>query len=92
MGWFTSLVLLAVVWFMTLFIVLPLRLKTQGDVGKVVPGTPSSAPDDIQIKRKFLLTTFVALPIWAVLVALILSGTITVDSFDLFTRFGGHLD
>ncbi|MFV1877425.1 MULTISPECIES: DUF1467 family protein [Nioella] len=92
MGWFTSLVLLAVVWFMTLFIVLPLRLKTQGDTGNIVPGTPASAPDNIQIKRKFLITTLVALPIWAVLVALILSGRITVDSFDLFTLFGGQLD
>lgn len=92
MGWFTSLVLLAVVWFMTLFIVLPLRMKTQGDTGDIVPGTPSSAPDNIQMKKKFLLTTFVAVPIWAALVAVILSGWITVDSFDLFTRFGGHLD
>jgi len=92
MGWFSGLVLLAVVWFMTLFVVLPLRLKTQGDTGNVVPGTPSSAPDELQIKRKFLITSIVAMPIWGVLVALILSGKITVESFDLFTRFGGELD
>ncbi|WP_370251760.1 DUF1467 family protein [Nioella sp.] len=92
MGWFSGLVLLAVVWFMTLFVVLPLRLKTQGDTGNVVPGTPSSAPDELQIKRKFLITSIVAVPIWGVLVALILSGKITVESFDLFTRFGGELD
>ena len=92
MGWFSGLVLLAVVWFMTLFVVLRLRLKTQGDTGNVVPGTPSSAPDELQIKRKFLITSIVAVPIWGVLVALILSGKITVESFDLFTRFGGELD
>ena len=92
MGWFSGLVLLAVVWFKTLFVVLPLRLKTQGDTGNVVPGTPSSAPDELQIKRKFLITSIVAVPIWGVLVALILSGKITVESFDLFTRFGGELD
>jgi predicted secreted protein len=92
MGWFSGLVLLAVVWFMTLFVVLPLRLKTQGDTGNVVPGTPSSAPDELHIKRKFLITSIVAVPIWGVLVALILSGKITVESFDLFTRFGGELD
>lgn len=92
MGWFVALVLFAVVWFMTLFIVLPLRPKTQGDTGRIVPGTPSSAPDNIQIKHKFLITTLAALVIWGGLVALILSGWITVDSFDLFTRLGGHLD
>lgn len=39
----SSLVLFAVIWFMALFDVLPLRLKTQGDVGKVAPGTPAGA-------------------------------------------------
>ena len=92
MGWFSAIVLLAVIWFMTLFIVLPLRLKTQGDTGNIVPGTPASAPDEIQIKRKFLLTTAIAVPIWVVLVAIILSGIVTVEDFDLFTRFGGRLD
>ena len=92
MGWFSAIVLLAVIWFMTLFIVLPLRLKTQGDTGNIVPGTPASAPDEIQIKRKFLLTTAIAVPIWVVIVAVILSGIVTVEDFDLFTRFGGRLD
>ena len=92
MNWFTSLVLLAVVWFMTLFVVLPLRLKTQGDEGEVVPGTPASAPSSAVVKRKFLITTLVTLPIWGILVAIILSGRITVESFDLYTRFIGPLD
>ena len=92
MGWFSAIVLLAVIWFMTLFIVLPLRLKTQGDTGNIVSGTPASAPDEIQIKRKFLLTTAIAVPIWVVIVAVILSGIVTVEDFDLFTRFGGRLD
>ena len=35
MGITSAIVLFAVVWFMTLFIVLPLRLETQGDAGEV---------------------------------------------------------
>lgn len=92
MGWFSAIVLLAVIWFMTLFIVLPLRLKTQGDTGNIVPGTPASAPDEIQIKRKFLLTSVIAFAIWVVIVAIILTGLVTIEDFDLFTRFGGQLD
>ncbi|MGB0798861.1 MAG: DUF1467 family protein, partial [Planktomarina sp.] len=39
MGITSALVLFAVIWFLTLLIVLPLRLQTQGDLGKVVHGT-----------------------------------------------------
>lgn len=91
MGWFSSLVLLAVVWFMTLFVVLPLRLKTQGEAGEIVPGTPGSAPSELALKRKFILTSVIALAIWAVLVGVIVTGVVTIDDFDLFTRFGGEL-
>jgi predicted secreted protein len=84
----SALVLLAVVWFMVLFIVLPLNLTTQGEAGSVVPGTPKSAPMDPQLRRKVRIVTLASLPIWAALCAIILSGVITVDDFDLFTRFG----
>ena len=35
----SAIVLFAVIWFMVLFVVLPLRLKTQGDVGERLVGT-----------------------------------------------------
>ncbi len=91
MNWFTSLVLLAVLWFMTLFVILPIRMKTQGEEGEVVPGTPSSAPANLSLKRKFLVTTIVAAGVWGVVLFIILSGHVTREDFDLFTRFGGHL-
>ncbi|MAY31868.1 MAG: hypothetical protein CMM86_04625, partial [Rhodovulum sp.] len=33
-----AIVLFAVIWFMVLFVTLPVRLRTQGDVGEIVPG------------------------------------------------------
>lgn len=87
MGITSALVLLAVVWFMTFFIVLPLRLETQGDVGEVVPGTHKSAPSGAVVARKARITTYWAVPIWAVLTFIILSGWITVSDFDLFNRY-----
>ncbi|MCB1409914.1 MAG: DUF1467 family protein, partial [Rhodobacteraceae bacterium] len=39
----SAFVLYAFLWFLTLLVVLPIRLKTQEDVGEVVPGTPRSA-------------------------------------------------
>lgn len=79
-----ALVLYAVTWFMVLFIVLPLRLETQEEAGDVVPGTPSSAPTNPNLKRKAFWTTVVATVIWIGLVAIIASGVIPVETFDFY--------
>ena len=78
MGPVSALVLFAVVWSMVFFIVLPLRMTSQGDVGEIVPGTHASAPADAQIGRKAKITTLWALPIWAIIAGTILSGAISV--------------
>ena len=71
----SALVLFAVIWFLTLFIVLPLRLQTQGDVGKIEPGTHAGSPENPQMKKRFMVTTVVALVIWAVVAGTIISGS-----------------
>ncbi|MCF2872437.1 DUF1467 family protein [Octadecabacter sp. G9-8] len=86
MGITSAIVLFAVVWFMTFFIVLPLQLKTQGEAGEVVPGTHKSAPANADVGRKARITTYWAIPIWAVLAFVILSGWISVRDIDWFDR------
>jgi predicted secreted protein len=81
-----AFVLLAVCWFMVFFIVLPLRLTTQGDAGKVTPGTPAGAPAGYVVKRKAKITTLVSLVVWAVLYIVITSGWISVRDFDVMGR------
>jgi predicted secreted protein len=83
-----ALVLFAVTWFMVFFIVLPLRLTTQGDTGQVVPGTPPAAPAGFVVKRKAQITTLVSIVVWLVLSGIILSGWITVRDIDFFGRMG----
>lgn len=80
----SALVLFTVIWFMVFFVVLPLRIKTQGETGNTVPGTHSSAPENPQLGKKARITTLVALVLWAVISAIILSGVITVDDLDIF--------
>ncbi len=92
MNWFSALVLLAVYWFMTLFIVLPLRMTTQAEAGEVVKGTHGSAPDNPQLKKKFILTSIISGTLWVITVAIIISGVITMEDIDLYTLFGGELD
>ncbi|MGR3484529.1 MAG: DUF1467 family protein [Paracoccaceae bacterium] len=92
MGITSALVLFAVVWFMVLFIVLPLRLRTQGDEGDVVPGTHAGAPSTFDPRAKVRLTTIWAIVIWAILAAIIWSGVISVRDFDWFGRMGPEVE
>lgn len=84
----SALVLFAIIWFMVLFVVLPLRLTTQGEAGEVVPGTPESAPVDPKIGPKMKLVTAVSAVLWLVAFGIIVSGVITVADLDFF----GHMD
>ena len=84
-----AFVLFAVVWFMLFLMILPLRLKTQGENGSIVPGTHASAPENPDIKRKAKITTMIAFVVWAVLAGIILSGMITVRDFDWMNQLDG---
>jgi predicted secreted protein len=88
MGVVTGLVLYAIIWFMTLFIVLQVGVTSQSDAGERVTGTHGSAPVNPQLKRRFLVTSGVAAVIWAVIAGIIVTGAITIEDIDLFTRFG----
>lgn len=89
MSIYSGIALLAVIWFMTLFVILPLNLTTQDEAGSRVPGTMGSSPENPKLKRKFILTSIVAFVLWLAVVGVILSGWITLADFDLFHRFGG---
>ena len=88
MGVDTGIVLYAIIWFMTLLIVLQTGVVSQDEAGSRVRGTHGSAPENPRLARRFLITSGIAFVIWAVIAGIILSGAITIDDIDLFTRFG----
>ncbi|UAB87748.1 DUF1467 family protein [Ruegeria sp. SCSIO 43209] len=77
-----ALVLFAVIWFLTLLIVLPVRIKTQGDLGDIVPGTHAGAPEVHHMKKKLWITTGISVVLWAIIAGIIISGVISVRDFD----------
>ena len=81
-----AVVLFAVIWFMCLFIVLPLRMKSQYEDGEIVPGTPASAPTNPQLKKKSIFVTIIAIIIWLLLVYIISSGLIRIQDISIFNR------
>jgi predicted secreted protein len=69
-----------IVWWITLFVVLPFGLRTQEEQGDVVPGTPASAPARIQLMRIFAINTAVAAIVFAVVWYVIATNWVTLDA------------
>lgn len=88
MGITSALVLFAVIWSMTFLIVLPIRVKTQGDLGEIVPGTHAGAPEVHNIGKKAKITTAISLVLWVITCGIILSEVISVRDLDWFDRMG----
>lgn len=86
MGVTTGLVLYAVIWFMTFFIVLPIRIQTQGDLGSIVRGTHAGSPEHHHLKKKAWITTGIAAVLWIVIAGTLISGAVTLRDIDMFNR------
>lgn len=82
----SAIVLFAVVWFMVLFIILPIRRRTQGDEGKIVPGTMAGSPANFNLRKTMWIVTAVSILVWLLISAVILSGVITLSDLDWFDR------
>lgn len=82
----SAIVLYLVLWFLTLLCVLPIRLESQAERGEIVPGTHAGSPADPQMKKRFIWTTAIATALWVIIVAVILSGAITIQDIDFFDR------
>lgn len=82
MGPVSGLVLLAIIWAMVFFVVLPIRVQTQGDLSDVVPGTHAGAPEHHHLKKKAIWTTVIALVIWGICATIILSEWVSVDDLE----------
>lgn len=78
----SGIVLYAITWFLTFYIVLMVRTRTQAEAGEIVPGTPAGAPAEENVGRSALIATGFATVIWAAMAAIILSGWITVYDLD----------
>lgn len=60
-----GIALYLMIWWMTLFAVLPFGVKTQGEAGEVVEGTPASAPIAPRLLRVAIVNTLVASVVFA---------------------------
>lgn len=75
-----AIAIYVVLWWTVLFAVLPIGLRTQGEEGSVVPGTPESAPLHPRLVRISVITTAVSTVIYAALWAAIRYGLLDLTA------------
>lgn len=76
MNWLTIAAIYFVVWWLCLFIVLPIGVRTQAEEGETTLGTVASAPARPMLGRKALAATVLA-------AALVAAAVWAFDYFDL---------
>jgi predicted secreted protein len=64
-----------------LFAVLPFGVRTQGEVGEIVPGTPASAPAAPRMLRTFAITTLIAGAVFAVVYVALAGGIVDIGAY-----------
>lgn len=76
-----------IVWWLVLFMVLPWGVTTQGEAGKVSPGTVESAPTAPRLWPKLIATTIVATILFAGVYSVIAYEIVTIDDIPFLPRF-----
>ena len=65
MGIVTALAIYFVIWWTSLFVILPFGVRTQSDGGEVIPGTVPSAPAAPHLAMRLGATTALATVVFA---------------------------
>ena len=74
-----SIALYFVIWWTTLFAVLPIGVRTQGEAGEVVPGTPASAPVKPRVLWVLGVNTLVASVVFVLVRVAIVYRLVPID-------------
>jgi len=78
-----SIALYFVIWWMTLFAVLPLGVKSQFETGEVVPGSEGAAPHKPMLLKKAGITTVIASIVFAIVYLVVSRHLMPHQLFDL---------
>ena len=82
----TGVAIFFLIWWVTLFAVLPFGVHRQDEGGKVAPGTDPGAPALPNLPRKLMWTTLVSVVVFAACYVIYVEHLITLDS--LLAPFG----
>ena len=79
MDWFTGIASFFTIWWVVIFVTLPLGVRSQAEAGGGPEGSDPGAPVRPDLKRKMLLTTGISAVVWLILAAIIEFRLISFD-------------
>lgn len=79
--------LYVVIWWIVLFAMLPIGVRTQAEEGDVSPGTAESAPHLPMLLPKMVATTVVSSVIFAIIYVIFANHLITLDQIPYLPRY-----
>jgi predicted secreted protein len=82
-----AIAIYAIIWWVVLFAMLPIGVRTQAEEGEVAPGTAESAPHQPRLLAKMLATTVVASIVFAIVYAIIVHKLIALDDVPFLPRY-----
>jgi predicted secreted protein len=82
-----AIAIYVVIWWVVLFAMLPIGVRTQAEEGDVTPGTAESAPHLPHLLPKMVATTVVASIIFALVYAIVVHRIITLDQIPFLPRY-----
>lgn len=80
-GVVNSIVVFLIVWWLILFMVLPIGVRSQTEAEDVVAGTEPGAPTDPQLKKKAWWSTVATSVVWLIWVVLAETGALSLPDF-----------
>ena len=84
-----GLAIYGIIWFLTLFMVLPFGVESQKEVGEIVPGSEGGAPVRPQIMRKLAINTALASVFFALTYWMLTSGALADLNLPFIPDFTG---
>ena len=87
MNWVTILAIYFILWWLILFTVLPLNIRSQVEEGDVVEGTEPGAPANPQMKKKLILTSVITAVLLVIILAVLKSGLVNINDLPFFDGY-----
>jgi len=82
-----AIAIYVVIWWVVLFAMLPIGVRTQAEEGDIAPGTAESAPHLPRLLPKMVATTVVASIVFAIVYAIVAHKIVTLDEIPFLPRY-----
>lgn len=75
-------IIFILLWFLCLFMVLPVRMQTQEDVNAIAPNTQPGVPANPKLLMRFAWATGLAVFLWAICFIILGYGIVSLDTLN----------